>query len=279
MISIVISSRDNEKRIGRTLAGLLAQNRRDFELVSCDDNSSDRTAAILDFYPEVRRIRMPESAAPHCPGEMLNRAASECRGAIVVFNHADACPLDAEYLADLLRGFDDASVSAVFAWRESRPDAPFAVWRDALREVSGGGPKFSLAAAAVRRELLDEFPFHPGLPLAVSEEWSKRVEAAGRKIICRPSARVEYSPPLGWDNLWDWNYLLGKCRAIAFGELFPFRAFVRKFADDAKDDFGAARHERRYSALPGIIPWRLIQHYAYYRGNRAARPNPGNLSC
>ncbi len=279
MISIVISSRNNEKRIGRTLAGLFAQNRRDFEIIICDDNSTDRTAAILDYYPELRRVRMAASVSPHNPGEVFRRALPECRGDIVVFNHADASPLDADYLTCLLKGFDDRSVSAVFACQECCPEAPFGVWRDTLRNFSGDKPKFSLAAAAVRRELLDEFPFHTGLPLAVSEEWSKRVEAAGRGIAFVPSARVEYSRPLTWSNLWDWNYLLGKCRAIAFGELFPFRTFLRKFASDAKSDFGAARSEHRYSALPGIIPWRLIQHYAYYCGNRAARINQGNLSC
>lgn len=279
MISIVISSRNNEKRIGRTLAGLFAQNRRDFEVIICDDNSSDRTAAILDYYPELHRVRMPEGASPHNPGEVLRRALAECRGDIIVFNHADACPLEAEYLSCLLAGLDDHSVSAVFAGQECRPDAPFGVWRDTLRNFSADQPKFSLAAAAVRRELLGEFPFDSGLPLAVDEEWSKRVEAAGRRIAFVPSARVEYSRPVTWSNLWDWNYLLGKCRAIAFGELFPVRVLLRKFVSDAKGDFRAARSERRCFALPGIIPWRLVQHCAYYCGNRAARINQGKLSC
>ena len=61
MISIVIPSRYNEKRIGRTLAGIFAQNRRDFEVLSCDDNSAARTPAILAYYPEIRRFRMPEA--------------------------------------------------------------------------------------------------------------------------------------------------------------------------------------------------------------------------
>ncbi|MPM90697.1 hypothetical protein SDC9_137819 [bioreactor metagenome] len=170
-------------------------------------------------------------------------------------------------------------MSAVFAAQESCPDAPFSVWRDTLRNFTGDKPKFSLAAAAVRREALTEFPFHTGLPLAVSEEWCDRMEKNGRRVAFIPAARVEYSRPLTWSNLWDWNYLLGKCRAIAFGELFPFRAFLRKFITDAKGDFNAARDERRFSALPGIIPWRLIQHYAYYRGNRAAQRSEGKISC
>ncbi len=277
MISIVISSRNNEKRVGRTLAGIFAQNGRDFEVLSCDDNSSDRTNAILDYYPELRRFRMPESATPHHPGEVLNRVLPECRGEIVVFNHADACPLDADYLKHLLKPLEDESVSAVFAGQESCPDAPFAVWRDTMRNFSGDSPRFSLTAAAIRRKTLDEFPLHAGLPIAVSEEWSKRLEAAGRIIAYTPPARVEYSQPLTWNNLWDWNYLLGKWRAIAFGELFPFSTFLQKFGTDTRNDFYAIRRERRYSAIPEIIPWRLIQHYAYYRGNNDAQGSEGKL--
>ena len=279
MISIVISSRNNEKWIGRTLAGIFAQNLHGFEVISCDDNSTDRTPAILDGYPGVHRIRMPESGSPHRPGELLNRAVSECSGEIIVFNRADACPLDAEYLASLARELDRSGAEAVFACQESRPDAPFAVWRDTLRNFSGDNPKFSLAAAAIRRELLKEFPFSERLPLAADEEWRRRMEAAGHKIAFVPAARVEYSPPITWNNLWSWNYLLGKCRAIAFGELFPFRAFLRECTSDARNDLDAARSESRYSALPGILPWRLIQHYAYYRGSRAAHGNEGRLSC
>lgn len=94
MISIVIPSRNNEKRIGRTLAGIFAQNRRDFEVLSCDDNSADRTPAILDYYPEIRRFRMPEGE--HLPGEILNRVLPEWPRRISSSSTTpDACPLDA----------------------------------------------------------------------------------------------------------------------------------------------------------------------------------------
>ncbi len=277
MISIVIPSRNNEKRIGRTLAGIFAQNRRDFEVLSCDDNSADRTPAILDYYPEIRRFRMPEGE--HLPGEILNRVLPECRGDIVVVNHADACPLDADYLNELLKPLGAPGTAAAFAQQESRPDAPFEVWCDTMRRFSSGTPEFSFAGAAVRRELFDRIPVGASLPLAVAPEWARRAEKAGARIVYAPAARIEYSRPVSWGNLWDWNRLLGRCRAIALGELFPFRSFLRRFLRDTLADLRAVRDGRCYSALPGIVPWRFVQHYAYYRGNRAAAGNEGKTSC
>ncbi|MEI3001800.1 MAG: glycosyltransferase family 2 protein [Victivallis sp.] len=191
MISIVIPSRNNEKRIGRTLAGIFAQNRRDFEVLSCDDNSADRTPAILDYYPEIRRFRMPEGE--HLPGEILNRVLPECRGDIVVVNHADACPLDADYLNELLKPLGAPGTAAAFAQQESRPDAPFEVWCDTMRRFSSGTPEFSFAGAAVRRELFDRIPVGASLPLAVAPEWARRAEEAGARIVYAPAARIEYS--------------------------------------------------------------------------------------
>ena len=105
MVSIVIPSRNNEERIGRTLAAIFAQNRRDFEVISCDDNSNDRTPVILDGYPEVRQLHMPPGR--HFPGELLNRAIPECRGEIIVINHAGSCPLDADYLDNLVKPLEE----------------------------------------------------------------------------------------------------------------------------------------------------------------------------
>ncbi|MBS1371210.1 MAG: glycosyltransferase family 2 protein [Lentisphaeria bacterium] len=277
MVSIVIPSRNNEERIGRTLAAVFAQNRRDFEVVSCDDNSTDRTPAILDYYPEVRKLRMPPGR--HVPGELLNRAVRECRGELIVVNHADACPLDAEYLNKLLKPLEEnPAVSAAFAYQEGRSDAPFALRCDMARKFSSPNPAFSLTGAAIRRGTALSLPFSTELPLAFSLDWAKRLEASGGRTAYAPEARLEYSPELTWLNLWRFCRLLGECRARATGEKLRFRSFLKKFAADTRADLRLAKLWRDFSALPGLLPWRMVEYYAYYRGNRAAQAE-GKVIC
>ncbi len=277
MVSIVIPSRNNEERIGRTLAAIFAQNRRDFEVISCDDNSNDRTPVILDGYPEVRQLHMPPGR--HFPGELLNRAIPECRGEIIVINHAGSCPLDADYLDNLVKPLEEnPGIQATFARQEACCDAPFALRSAIARRFARQNPGFSLAGAAVRRKRALALPFDTTLPLAFSLEWAKRLEAAGGTIAYAPEARLERSPEPGWTNLWSFCRLLGFSRARATGESSGFLAFLRKFAVETRADLQLARAWRSPGALPGILLWRTIEYYAYFRGERAAQAK-GNISC
>ncbi|MDR0931418.1 MAG: glycosyltransferase family 2 protein [Victivallales bacterium] len=270
MVSIVIPSRNNEERIGRTLAAFFAQNRRDFEVVSCDDHSIDRTCAILDYYPEVRKITMPEGQ--HLPGELLNRAVSEARGDIVVINHADVCPLDADYLHNLVTPLEkNSSLSAVFACQESSSDSPLPLRCDIARKFAVPQPAFSLCSAAIRRDVALDLPFSTELPLAFSLEWATRLEQAKGKIAYVPEARVEYSPNISWLNLWKFFRLLGECRTRVTGEKLHIRSVLSKIAIDSRADLRLAKLWRNFSALPGLLVWRIVEHYAYYCGNRAAQ--------
>lgn len=277
MISIVIPSRNNEERIGRTLAAIFAQNRRDFEVVSCDDNSIDRTCAILDGYPEVRRLNMPPGR--HFPGELLNRAIPECRGEIVVINHAESCPLDAEYLGSLVKPLEEnPGLQAAFARQVGRDDAPFALRSSIARRFARPNPGFSFAGAAVRRERLLSLPLSSTLPLAFSLEWAERLKAAGGIVVYVSDARLEYSPKLNWLSCRKYFRLLGECRARITGEQFGFSEFLRKFITETRADLRLARAWHNPWALPGILLWRLTETYAYFCGCRAAQAK-GNISC
>lgn len=277
MVSIVIPSRNNEERIGRTLAAFFAQNRHDIEVVSCDDNSTDRTRAILDYYPEVKQLRMPPGR--HFPGELLNHAIPECRGEIIVINHADACPLDAEYLGNLIRPLEEnPGIAASFARQEARSAAPFALRSSIARKFAAETPPFSLAGAAIRRNWAEQQPFSTNLPLAFSLEWEKRLRAAGGRIVPVPDARLEYSPPVDWSNLREYSRLLGASRARAVGESFSGRTFLHRCLAETRADLRLAGAWHNLGALPEILLWRLIEYYAYFRGNRAAQAK-GNITC
>ena len=89
-VSIVIRSHNDVEFISDTLKELLAQDFQDFEIISCDDASTDGTAEIIASFPQVIRLERPEGR--YVPGKTLNRAIPQCHGDIIVFNNADAVP-------------------------------------------------------------------------------------------------------------------------------------------------------------------------------------------
>ena len=100
-VSILVRARNDEALIGRTLDGIFAQKPGiEFEVVVCDDGSTDRTREIAARYP-VRFFERPHG--PYKPGRTLNALVSAANGDIVVFNNSDAVPLDADWLAELVK--------------------------------------------------------------------------------------------------------------------------------------------------------------------------------
>ena len=82
-VSIVIRSHNDSAFISDTLKVLLSQDFKDFEIISCDDASTDGTAEIIASFPQVIRLERPEGR--YVPGKTLNRAIPQCHGEIIVF--------------------------------------------------------------------------------------------------------------------------------------------------------------------------------------------------
>lgn len=79
-ISIVITVYNRERYIGKTIESVIAQTRKDFELIIWDDGSTDNSVAIAKSYAERdRRIRV--IAAEHLgQGHALKAAFAETTG-------------------------------------------------------------------------------------------------------------------------------------------------------------------------------------------------------
>ena len=83
--SVLVRSHNDEAFIERTLDGIFAQNVTfPFEVVVCDDASTDRTREIAARFP-VRFFERPPG--PYKPGRTLNALVRDARGDIVVFNN------------------------------------------------------------------------------------------------------------------------------------------------------------------------------------------------
>ncbi len=278
-VSIVMRSHNDAAFAGRTLEALRRQTFRDFELVVCDDSSTDGTHELLAAWPGVRMLD-PEPGG-YVPGKVLNRAVRACRGELVVFNNADAVILDDKWLERLIAPFADERVAAVFAHQHSRPDARLVVRKDYERAFGDGTLSatwrhfFSLASSAARRTLLQEQPFDESLQYSEDIEWSWRMRRLGWRIVYAADAHVEHSHNYPRRSLWRRFYQEGRADAAIFGTPMPYwRCWRQMMAETLRDWMYLAR--RGGWREIGFAPYyRYLQKYGYYCGLRDALKGQG----
>ena len=171
-VSIVMVGRNEERYVGRSLTGVFTQ---DYggrcEVIFIDSGSTDRTVEIASSY-SLRMVKIAPEAFHH--GRTRNLGVRLSRGEIIVFLNADAVPLDARWLSELVRAFEDERVQAAHSRLVARTDAGPAVraanaWnygptseiRDA-KAYERMGMKiffFTTVSGAVRKAFLERFPF------------------------------------------------------------------------------------------------------------------------
>ena len=275
-ISIIIRAHNDAVYLPQVLAGLRRQTRKDFELIACDDRSSDCSADLLRSWPGV--VVLPPEQNGYVPGKVLNRAVRAAHGDIVVFNNADAVIQDERWLDELVAPLADDHVAAVYARQLPRPDAWPMVQRD-HEQAFGDNPQgpgwrhfFSLASSAVRRDLLLATPFSESLQYSEDVDWTWRMRKQGWLIRYAPSARVEHSHNYPPAALIKRFYNEGLADAAIFGDKpQPLRACLQAAADSARDlKYCAANH--LWTGILMAAPYRWRQKLAHDRGLRDYRP-------
>ena len=210
LISILIRSRNDEAFIGRTLDAIFRQQCPfPFEVIVCDDASTDDTPAIIASHSKAIMIQRPDG--PYMPGRTLNHLASHANGDLIVFNNADAIPQNDNYLQEIVRPLLETDAEAVYANQLPRPDAQYLVRKDNLRAFGDGviASKwrffFSMAASATRKITLTEHPFDETIRYSEDVEWAYRNKL---RIAYAKDALVEHSH----------NYTLAQLKRRFYGE-------------------------------------------------------------
>ena len=277
-ISVLVRSYNDAAFIGRTLKGVFSQSLAPFEVIVCDDASSDGTRDIAAGFP-VRFVERP--AGEYKPGRTLNALVREAKGEIVVFNNSDAVPCDRSWLAELVKPLvaEPGKPAFAFANQLPRPDAQALVRKDSLRAFGDGKVQatwrffFSLASSATWRRLLVETPFDEDIQYSEDVEWtwrnSRREKDPVRIVYC-PDAHVEHSH----------NYTLGELARRFRGEGAADRAIfgdqpslVRELSSAVRETLRdwayLAPHPRDWAEIPAAPVRRLVQRLAHWRGSRS----------
>ena len=273
-VSVIVRAHNDEALIGRTLAGIFSQLPPPFEVIVCDDNSTDRTREVAAKYP-VRFVERPDG--PYKPGRTLNALVREAKGDIVVFNNSDAIPLDEHWLAELVKPLLAGS-PRVFAFANQLPrsDAQALVRKDSERAFGDGKVQatwkffFSLASSATWRQNLLEVPFDEGIQYSEDVEWAwrnSRREKDPVKIVYCPESHVEHSH----------NYTLRELAKRFRGEGAADRVIFGDRPSLVRELVGAARETLRdwvyllprprdWREIPSAPVRRLVQRIAHWKG-------------
>jgi len=90
MISIAMATYNGENHLKEQLNSILAQTEQDFEIVACDDASTDSTLSILKEYEKKDcRFRVCKNEKNLGFRENFNKAVSLCRGDFIAFSDQD----------------------------------------------------------------------------------------------------------------------------------------------------------------------------------------------
>ena len=272
LVSILVRSRNDGELATSTLKALFAQECDvPFEVVCCDDASTDDTPDRIAAFPQAKVLPRPDGE--YRPGRRLNYMVGQCRGDIVVFNNADAVPQDTHWLAALIAPLLAGTADAVYGNQIPRPDAKWLVRKDYERAFGDGtvaakwGFFFSLATSAVWRQSLLEEPFDEEIRYSEDVEWAHR---RPRRIVYAPKAVVEHSHNYTLAELRRRFYGEGYADAQIFGRTPPLARELLSGAMETLRDFCfLLRHPAGLAELPMAPVRRWIQKYSHWKGGRA----------
>jgi rhamnosyltransferase len=196
-IPIVMRSYNDGAIISQTL-DMITKQTIPFELHIFDNDSTDQTSEILPRYTQFIH-RVPKGT--YIPGKVLNDAIKtiDKDSPYIVFLNSDCTPLDERWLEELVKGFEDPKVGAVFGCQVPREDCKPLFAKD-TNDTFGDGERqkywkhcFSMASSAIRRECWKEEPFSEKLTYSEDIDWTWKARQRGWTIAYRKDSKVYHS--------------------------------------------------------------------------------------
>jgi glycosyltransferase involved in cell wall biosynthesis len=210
----VVATRNRAARLNALLESLDLQTFRDFEVVVCDDGSTDGTAEIL-AQPRDFELLTVSTSGGLGPARARNRALDVARGELIAFTDDD-CVAGPDWLeagveawgGDANR-FVQGAVAPIAAERHRLGAFSYSI------VVAGPTPNYECANVFYPRALLDRVGGFDDTYARTGEDcdlgW--RVRAAGGRPVFAADARVEHAVVhLGvrgyLRRLWSWSYAM-----------------------------------------------------------------------
>lgn len=282
--SIVIRCCNEGEHIGKLLRSLMQQTFQDFEIILVDSGSTDDTLDIARGYP-VRILSINPEIFSF--GRSLNLGCREARGEYIVIVSAHVYPVSIEWLAQLLKPFQNPKIGLVYGKQRGEKDVTqysehqvFAKWFQETSDEKQKHPFCNNANAAIRKSIWQEISYNERLPGLEDVDWAKRMMEKNYYIFYNGQAEIIH--------IHDETYpqVLNRYRreAIAMQQIFPdqkfhFFNFLYLWISNVLNDYYHAFHDKVFWKNVGsIFLFRLMQFWGAYRGFAQSGPVTKELS-
>ena len=276
--SVIILTKNGQASIGRCLDKVCNQStKHDYEVIIIDSGSVDATLDIIKNYP-VKLYKIPPEDFGH--SSTRNLGVSLAAGQLLIYLSQDAEPSNENWLDSITRPLlEDPLVGAVFGRHIPMPEAD-PVNRFRIQWIYGStylikdkntGFKFpreifsfSDANAAVRKDLLRQFPFREDILFCEDVYLAKQILTHGHKIAYTPLAAVLHSHNHGIYGAFSRHFDI----AVAYRKIGILEQ-NRKIAKEGKKYIW---EELKYLLRNRDFPWvpySLINNLVKYLGFKA----------
>lgn len=280
-VSIVIRSKNEIHAVEDTMRMILAQNYKDFEIINVDSGSNDGTFEIIQAYNKkgiIYQIRPEE----YIPGKVMNDALKKCRGEIIVFNNSDCIPQNEFWLEKLIKpltekGSDD--ISATFSRQTAGSFTNLLVQMDTEKAFGDGIEHkkwrhfFSMASSAVKREILEKYPFDPKIRYSEDIYWTYKLKKDhDLNVFYVKDSIVEHRHDYNLKQLRKRFLGEGYAEAQIFGYAESKKSIIKDFVLPCMMSFIRDTKyfilRRKIQNIPYSIIYRLVQKWSLLQGNK-----------
>jgi len=194
-VSIIIRTKNEERRIAQCLNAVFEQTHRDFEVIIVDNKSTDKTVEKARQFPVKEIVSYKDSR--YFPGKALNMGIGRAEGDFIACLSGHCVPNGSGWLEKLAENFfADPRVMGVYGRQEPRPFTPDADKRDLAiafgldRKIQKKDPFFHNANSMIRRDIWKDIPFDEKVTNIEDRVWAKEVLRKGYTIVYEPDASV-----------------------------------------------------------------------------------------
>ena len=275
--SIVIRAFNEEAHIGRLLEGIAHQTVDDVQIVLVDSGSTDRTIEIAnEFDATVVQIDPQDFTF----GRSLNLGIAAAEAELVVIASAHVYPVYPDWIAEMLKPFEEPAVALVYGKQRGVPGSHFSErqifnhWYGDSSNPSQEHPFCNNANSAIRKSLWQENRFNESLSGLEDLAWAKWALDKQYRIAYVAHAEIKHVHQESWRGIKK-RYLR---EGMAFKSIYPQETFsliefLRTFLKNTFSDFSAASQKKVFiQEWRNIVRFRWQQFHGTYLGYKRSGP-------
>jgi glycosyltransferase involved in cell wall biosynthesis len=197
-ISILMPAYNGSKYIAEAIDSILAQTFSDWELIICDDGSTDNTEPIIRSYidPRIRFFKNPQNLGPNPTRLFL---ISKATSPYIAFLDCDdiAMPSKFQRQIDFLNAHNDCAGCGTWGTMIDESGHPIKTMKLAadypdIRCNLLFSNQFIQSSLLIRKEIFDRETYNPAIPLAEDYDLWCRIFRAGHKMHNIPQSLIQY---------------------------------------------------------------------------------------